>query len=444
MAQVFFLSKFFSSSKLSKSSLLVLLLVHLLATNVIIAFFYFASETGIFLSNAGKEINVENLTCANLNGTSDYLHTVLHQARPYLEPFVIDYALISGALLFSMILRAVKIIKKRKASQQVERLFLKGIDMNGKAPRQPNPASELTDDSHLTKKNEKAKEIIRKQPSALFLFVIGIVLALFMIVSSWALKGSSHYEDALIATYSIQIVVFFTEIICSAYILRNLPILYRQHRSLETDDRLLLITVGIGVVALNTFTFIAALGVTKKESLVVEGTAIDPRRPATLLLFFCLINVASCLTQTYTIIEAQRFTRPRTSQGRRLLDAPTGPVLFLLAMSLGHWIQVAFFEIKNDGSKTFPFGQKFYSQFAWQIITRGVYPLCILFRFHAAAMLFDVWRKFAPKDSVWVLNEHSASIQSKGQFIKGDGPLQYPRHHDVKREDAAFGSWDPV
>ena len=449
--QVFFLGRFFSSPKLHRSSWSVLLLVHLLAANVIWALFTVAEETGIFLGVDAKEVKgLENFQCSH-NGTEDYVHKVLEQAKPYLEPFVIEYALIVAGLLFSMIRHAAKVIKKKSISDHEGTPFTEDIEKPEKRSRYPTPASELTSDTHDDRMN--IKEIIRTQRSALFLFIAGIILALFMIVSTWSLKDRMDYENTLLATYAIQMFAFLMEAISSVYILAMLPVQSRRPRTLKTDDRLLLISVSLGIIALDVFTIIAGLGVITKKSVVISGESIsiDPHNPAILLVFFCLLNVASALVETYTIIEAQRFKRtksPRPTFGYRLSlpDAPTGPVLFLLAINLGHWIKDAFFELKNDGSKTFPFGESFYSEFAWQVITRGIYPLCIFFRFHAAAMLFDVWRKFLPKDIVWVMDDHNPSSQDQNGFIHKnplpDDPGRSAPSYDTIPKDAA--SWDPT
>ena len=376
-------------------------LVHFLATNVVLSSFFVAQESGIFLGGSGKNHNIENLTCFGTNrNQSDFVHDTLHDWKEYLEPFVIEYILIVAGLLYSVLLH----ISKRKHQQKMKEVEsgildpkpIKQCDSMGKTGPDVEGSGQPSD------KCDKIDSVIHKslksrkyQSQTYFLFVIGIIISITMIVCSLSLGDKKHYTFVLVADYSVQIFVYFTEILVSCSLLAQLSPHQYTTRNLKTDDKLLLFSMSLGVIAFDLFALIAAIGVNKEKEIIVEDIPkFKPLIPLILLLFFCVLNTISVCFETYAIIVTQRYKLRTTNEGCETAAMLRGGVLYLIAINLGHWAKNAFLELKHDGTKTYSIGQHFYHNFAWQLINRGIYPLCIFFRFHAAAMLVDIWSRF--------------------------------------------------
>ncbi|KAM3174371.1 hypothetical protein ACTXT7_010684 [Hymenolepis weldensis] len=99
-----------------------------------------------------------------------------------------------------------------------------------------------------------------------------------------------------------------------------------------------------------------------------------------------VMEMSQAIIQVFLILEASRRQAANLDQvskkpGRAIIT-------FLLILNLAMWI-VNVFELKH--AENHPIHRKYYSPFAWKIITRLSLPLLIFFRFHSSICLADVW-----------------------------------------------------
>ena len=371
-------------------------LVHLLATNIVLAIFFVAKESGVFLGGSEKSPDdVENLTCFGTDENQP--HVRLEDKEEYLEPFVVEYILIVAGLLYSLL---GHISNKRHRRKTVEILKHKphssGISVHPSSEHVKSEERSALDQKGTSKATDKSAEVTslyrlakRHQLKAYFLPVIGIVLVVVMIENASNLKDSCHYSGVLTTDYSLKIIVYLSEILASYFILAQVSSQEYTPRKMEADDKLLLFSMSLGIIPSDLFALIAAIAGTKEKEIIVDGVPkFKPLIPSILLLVFCIMNIFSVCFVTYAIIVTQRYRCKTTAWFRAL-------ILYLLVTNIGHWIKDAFTELKHDGTTTYSIVQQFYQDFAWQLINRSIYPLGIFFRFHAAAMLVSIWFKFA-------------------------------------------------
>ena len=345
-------------------------LVHLLATNMVLSIFFVAKESGLFLGGSGKSHDdIENLTCFGTNDTQPYAE--LHDRENILEPFVIEFILIVAGLLYS-------ILRHLGHADSKDKIRSKIMDLCDQA----NLNRVLTANS--TGKSAKRCQVI----TTCVLIFFGILLVFAMFVNAYYLKGRDNYSAVLEADYSLQIAVYFTEIVASCIVLAPLSSHKQSPRKLETDDKLLMFSMILGIIPSDLFALIAAIAGTGEKEIIVDGI---PRfkafTPSVLLLVFYVINIVSVCSITSAIIVTQRHKCKTTM----LLQAM---VFLLFCTNLGQWVLDAFIEFKDDATMTYSIVQQFYHDFPWQVINRSIYPLCIFYRFHAATMFMSIFLKF--------------------------------------------------
>ena len=380
--QVAFLAKYLQKLQtISDSIKLRFFLVHLFATNIVLYIFFVAQESGIFLGGLKKHHNIENLTCLGVTkNNSDKFHDALPDLREYLEPFVIEYILIVAGLLYN-ILHHISYRKYHQSARKIDE----------------TSSHEPIDEEPVVVKSPK-----QDQEEYYCLPILAGLLIVIMIAVPASLKNDRHYILTLLADYCIQIFVFFTEILVSCSILAQLFGHKYTAPELKTDDKLLLFSMTLGIITFNLFTLIAAIAGTQEELITVEGVPrFKPSLHSGLLLVFCFLNAISVCFVSYAIIITQRFQLQITDEGSKTVTLLRAGVLYLLIINCGHYVNDAFFELKHDGTTTYSIGQQFYQDFAWQLINRGVYPLCVFYRFHAAAMLVSIWVRFRGAQNCW-------------------------------------------
>ena len=369
-------------------------LVHLLATNIVLAIFFVAKESGVFLGGSEKSSDdVENLTCFGTDENQP--HVRLEDKEEYLELFVVEYILIVAGLLYSL-LRHISNRRHRRKTVEIlkHKPYSSGISVHPSSEHvqsEERSALDLKGTSKATDKSAKVISLYRlaklHQLKAYFLPVIGVVLVVVMIENASNLKDRYHYSGVLTTDYSLKIIVYLSEILALYFILAQVSSL--EYTSRKMEAKLLLFSMSLGIIPSDLFALIAAIAGTKEKEIIVDGLPkFKPLIPSILMLVFCIMNIFSVCFVTYAIIVTQRYRCKTTAWFRAL-------ILYLFVTNIGHWIKDAFTELKHDGTTTYSIVQQFYQDFAWQLINRSIYPLCIFFRFHAAAMLVSILFKFA-------------------------------------------------
>ena len=441
--QIAFLTKFFKNiKKIPDSTKVKFFLVHLFATNVILSIFFVAQESGIFLGGFEKNHDIENLTCFGMDKNhSDKFHEALPDVREYLEPFVIEYILIVAGLLYS-VLHHISCRKYRPKARKIGKTsrtsFHKHLQVISHTKNTAHiiPISDTTDECHM--ETDSGIDVLPKQNQGGYycVLILGVLVMVIMIAVPATLKNDRHYFWTLVADYCIQIFVYLTEILVSCFILAHLYAHEYIAPELKTDDKLLLFSMTLGIMAFDLFTLIVAIAGTKEKEIIVDGIPnFSPSLPSGLLVAFCLINAISVCFISYAVIVTQRHKCGNTGEGRRTAALLRASFVYLFTTNIGHWVKDAFFEFKHDGTTTYSIGQQFYQDLAWQLINRGIYPLLVFYRFHAATMLASIWVRFGGGESF--------CANCMARFIGKKTPVAYqltgeaenwPLDHGVARE----------
>lgn len=145
----------------------------------------------------------------------------------------------------------------------------------------------------------------------------------------------------------------------------------------DSDDTLLIVSF-TGVFLYTGLGFTSSIS--EMKSYTTLSTYVAAK--SALVLFESMLQVTA-------VIKAMRFKPNHTGS---YTDLVRQGALFLLTTNFALWAQDSFFELRN--SQTTPVQQKLFGEATWHAITIFAYPLCIFFRFHSAACLFEVWSNF--------------------------------------------------
>ena len=226
--------------------------------------------------------------------------------------------------------------------------------------------------------NQESQEIMDTyKPSSDPGFLLGILLSTLLFISVaflWIDKNSLH---ALRFYYLYQITLHVVIVICLWLILKALQTQRPAWYPYNSDDSLLIVSF-TGVFLYSGLSFTAAI----TELGNFEGIPVYSGVKASLVLIESMLQVTAT-------VKALRF---RPSFKGTQCDIVRQGALFLLTTNLALWGQDSFFELRNMA--TTPVQKKLFGDVAWRAITIFAYPLCIFFRFHSGACLFEVWSTF--------------------------------------------------
>ena len=224
-------------------------------------------------------------------------------------------------------------------------------------------------------------------------FLLGIILSILLYISIaclWIDKDSLH---ALRFYYLFQITLHSVILVCLWITLMALQSQKPAWYSYNSDDALLIVSfTGVllysGLSLTATITELHTFGVTAVYSLVR-----------------CALVLVESMLQVTAIVKAVRF---RPSSKRLHSDVVRQCALFLLTTNIALWGRDSFFELHD--LVTIPVQSKLFGETTWKVLTLFAYPLCIFFRFHAAACLYEVWNAFK-NNSSWGWHSYCAYAQ---------------------------------
>ena len=112
------------------------------------------------------------------------------------------------------------------------------------------------------------------------------------------------------------------------------------------------------------------------------------------LLTSGLLNSISRILQAFVIICSQKYKCLKSNEDQisssKIIRQHS---LFMVITNLGLWGLDSFSELKDFANTSYPSGKVSLHE-KWNSIISFVFPFCIFFRFHSAAMIFDLWGRF--------------------------------------------------
>lgn len=397
ISQILFLRKF-SDATLHKSQNIRLVLFHILGTNVCLWFRALFSHARLISNNqSANDINFFNQT-GFCNDEETPMSKIWTASEPYLYPFTMEYSLISGGILFMMWsgLRDLNPdpqdiyiydeISEWNTSEAGDFRDESSGYIGSSTPSASWSRSQSqmsipgsTSTTSVCKTCQETREAIRdsytSSSDAGFLF--GMLLSAFLLFAIALLMldhGSTH---ALRFYYIYQIMLHSVMCIALWVFLKALQTQLPSWYSYDSDDTLLIVSF-TGVFLYTGLGFTSAIS----EMKVMMSLSGYVAAKSMLVLLESMLQVTA-------IIKALRFKPNPTGSYTDLMRQCT---LFLLTTNIALWAQDSFFEMRN--SVTTPVQNKLFGNAAWRAITIFAYPLCIFFRFHSAACLFEIWSNF--------------------------------------------------
>ena len=212
--------------------------------------------------------------------------------------------------------------------------------------------------------------------------ILGISCGLILIAASLTFDNSHainrRSQDLFLAYEAVLGLLQLIVILIISQTLHHHSIIHGHEE--KTDDYLLIFAF-LGVVA---FDFLA--GCSAAQSLNDNENII--------ILIQVIILFVSRLLQMEVIICSKRYVPKSSNQRfRRSAARIRQCALFLLTTNLSFWALDSFIELKDMAQTSYPAGKYIFGD-KWITIVALTYPLAIFFRFHAAAMLFELWARF--------------------------------------------------
>lgn len=397
ISQILFLRKF-ANATLHKSQNIRLVLFHILGTNVCMWFRALFSHARLISEN-DLSSNLNNFNDTILCGNKETpMMKIWAASEPYLYPFTMEYSLIAGGILFMMWSglrdlnpdpQDIYIYDEISEWNTSEAGDFKD-ESSGYIGSSTPSTSWSRSQSHMSlsgsistasvcKSCQETREAIRDSytSSSDPGFLFGVLLSAFLLMAIALLMLDHGSEHALRFYYIYQIMLH--SVMCTALwvFLKALQTQLSSWYSYDSDDTLLIVSF-TGVFLYTGLGFTSALSEMKAMASLSSYVATK----SVLVLFESMLQVTA-------IIKALRF---RANPTGSCTDLMRQCALFLLTTNFALWAQDSFFELRN--SATTPVQNKLFGGGTWHAITILAYPLCIFFRFHSAACLFEVWTNF--------------------------------------------------
>ncbi|XP_068245679.1 uncharacterized protein DDB_G0284459-like [Palaemon carinicauda] len=278
-------------------------------------------------------------------------------AQPYLFPFLVEYSLIAAAVTYIMWCNVGK-----------ERL--KKLGQLGK--------SSSDDSTTLDKRNVRKgywKVDCRSASKGLFLGLLCLVGGIVVLIIFFVMKDQEDFKTKMFwISNGTQMIILSLSVICTVIGFLQIPKLsVSTSKPLDLDHLLLSVTI-VGVYLFSLFGMIVG-GISYSES---ESLAT-----------FCVHGLLFLQVSLQGMLVAEASRRTCTSRYQMLTKPGRQVITFLLFSNITLWILDTFMTYTSI-SQQFQFG--FYGLLAWGIISRITLPLLILYRFHSAVILVEIWK----------------------------------------------------
>ncbi|XP_042873665.1 proton channel OtopLc-like isoform X1 [Penaeus japonicus] len=278
-------------------------------------------------------------------------------AQPYLFPFLVEYSLIAAAVTYIMWCN----VGKEK---------LKKLGHLGKA----SPGDSATLDKRGVRKGYW-KVDCRSASKGLFLGLLCLVGGIVILIMFFVMKNEDDFQDTMFwISNATQMIILGLAVISTIIGFLQIPKLSVSTSKPLDLDRLLLSTTILGVYLFAVFGMIVGgINYTDSQSLAT----------------FCVHALLLVQVSLQGMLVAEASRRTCTSRYQMLTKPGRQVITFLLFANITLWILDTFMTHTRI-SQHFQFS--FYGTLAWGIISRISVPLLILYRFHSAVILVEIWK----------------------------------------------------
>ncbi|XP_069191181.1 proton channel OtopLc [Procambarus clarkii] len=278
-------------------------------------------------------------------------------AQPYLFPFLVQYSLIAAAVTYIMWCN----VGKEK---------LKKLGRLGKTGMEDS----ATLDKRCVRKGYW-KVDCRSASKGLFLGLLCLVGGVVILIIFFVMKDQEDFKTKMFwMCNGTQMIILSLSIICSIIGFLQIPKLSISTTKPLDLDRLLLSSTIIGVYVFAVFGMIVGgINYTQSEYMAT----------------FCVHGLLFVQVSLQDMLVAEASRRTCSSRYQMLTKPGRQVITFLLFANITLWILDTFMT-HTSVSQQFQFG--FYGVLAWGIISRISLPLLILYRFHSAVILVEIWK----------------------------------------------------
>lgn len=400
-SQILFLRKF-ATATLHRSPSIRLVLFHILGTNICIWFRALFSHSRTIFSDRATYLNIDKDSFCRTQHYS--MEKIWEASEPYLYPFTMEYTLIAGGILYNMWSGMRDLDPDPQDIYIYDELSDFNTTTDNMSEKYYDDQGYGTCEAHTPSKDSMSsarflsrfslnravstsslcqtcidhhdRSRLNKVPSSDPGLLVGLLFSILLLLAVGLLWVDKTSQNALRFYYLYQITLLTFMSISCWVILKCLMTQKLMWYPFAPDDALLIASF-TGVFLYAGLCLTAGIAEYKNQGLISDFSIAK----STLILFQGML-------QATAVIKALRF-RPREEISANVIRQGA---LFLLTTNIALWGQDSFFELRDF--VTTPVQTVFYGEKSWKAITVLAYPLCIFFRFHSAACLFEVWSSF--------------------------------------------------
>eukprot|EP00112_Aurelia_sp_Birch-Aquarium-sp1_P010023 Seg2162.6 transcript_id=Seg2162.6/GoldUCD/mRNA.D3Y31 product="hypothetical protein" protein_id=Seg2162.6/GoldUCD/D3Y31 len=363
VTQILFLQTY-NCASFANSGKVKFIIFHTMLVHACVWVKYVSDETGIFTTDQDE------------HKASDGAINLANEYSEFATPLTLEFSLIAAGILYSISCQMQDLTTVQTAPSSAN-------DENGEAfgmerGNAPAPSVEDGQANQLSVSN-------RSQPG----LVAGLCLGLAVFAASLTFDGSPDQQSTKSRQMFLilEAVTSCLQFFAISRVLSNLQKHQKHVHKVSSDDILLIIGV-VGSFAFDFTTLFSAA-----EAFMKNIKAFSPDTALVTIIGACVL-ICTKIFQTIVIIFSRRYTPNKaSSESRRSARRVQQWCLFLLTTNLSLWALDSFVEVRNGGVNSYPYGKIVYQK-TWTAIEAVTYPVTIFFRFHSAAMLFELWARF--------------------------------------------------
>eukprot|EP00112_Aurelia_sp_Birch-Aquarium-sp1_P000136 Seg1010.11 transcript_id=Seg1010.11/GoldUCD/mRNA.D3Y31 product="hypothetical protein" protein_id=Seg1010.11/GoldUCD/D3Y31 len=371
MSQMLFLQSF-RSGIFNNSGRVKFVLYHTILTNLCIWVKYVLHETHLFGTKKSHYVQRDTIVATAL------------RLEEIMTPFILEYCLMTGGILHSI---STQMIQFPDVTQTPSEEL---VNPSADAAGNDEQATRGIPNAHGRSSNDEHTKASGSQPGLIFGIFFGLILiAASLTFDNSHTKPCRRSQDFFLVYEGLLGLVQLIVIFIISQSLNH----HSMHGHEKKPDDYLLIFAFLGA-----FAFDLMAGYSAAKSLANKDKSSAKENIMILILVVSLFF--SRLLQTGVIIFSRRYVPKSSNRSfRRSAARIRQCALFLLTTNLSFWTLDSFIELKDMAQTSYPAGKDIFGD-KWVTIVAITYPLTIFFRFHAAAMLFELWErfKFHPKE----------------------------------------------
>ena len=368
IGQMLFLQKF-CRSRLLRLWYLSFIVFHILATNISLWIYFVVEDAELFKVDQNITDHSHKECEHKSNVTS-----LLEDWRENASPFTLEFFLTSSGLIYAIVKSMKLAVNSYKRSDYEE--------IESKA--ESNYTATTTNTSTTTSQACSIVNTIR-YPGFLAGLAVGVTIA----VSSLVLKQKHDYNYSLIFHHTLMTLVFLSQLGCLMYLLYQLSDYEKIRQSLSINDTLLILSY-LGVLAWCIFfAFASASSIADADSNIEASTA----RSIFADNLFCIFQTTLqtwILTRTMRV--RHRFKGAMNASPEKKLNKIQQTCVYMIMTNIAFWVIDSFFEFKQT-DVYYPVADVFFKG-NWKLFSSLIFPLNIFYRFHSAAVLFEIAARF--------------------------------------------------